>query len=163
MERQWVLLPPTGFLMTNNDDFYTWVKAWQHLIGSVRRVEVILPNFYTGLDFPYVTKILTKDFQNQSYNEWIYCVVFLYTYVCALYYIFVCAEMDGSASLENLRSLAMQGDDRTKSKVNFRTLDSPNCHQITAVPKFILAHFLGSICFYYCLENRVGREWLGWK
>lgn len=129
----------------------------------MRRVEVILPNFYTGLDFPYVTKILTKDFQNQSYHEWIYCVVFLYTYVCALYYIFVCAEMEGSASLENLRSLAMQGDDRTKSKVNFRTLDSPNCHQITAVPKFILAHFLGSICFYYCLENRVGREWLGWK
>lgn len=123
-------------------------------------MEGILPSFYTELNFPYVTKILTKDFQNQSYHEWVYCVTFLYTNICALYDVFVCAEMEDSESLENLRSLAMQGDDRSKSKVNFITLDSPNCHQITTVLKFILAHFLGSICLYYCLENRVGREWL---
>lgn len=79
-------------------------------------MEVILPNFCTELDFPYVTKILIKDFQNQSYHEWAYCVIFLYTHLCALYYVFVCAEMEGSESLENLRSLAMQGDDRSRSK-----------------------------------------------
>lgn len=120
-------------------------------------MEVILPSFYTELIFPYVTKILTKDFQNQSYHEWVYCVMFLYTHICALYYVFVCAEMEDSEGLDNLRSLAMQGDDRSKSKVNFRTLYSPNRHNITTVLKFILAHFLGSICLYCCLENRVER------
>lgn len=126
-------------------------------------MEVILPNYYTELDFPYVTKIKTKDFQNQSYHKWVYCVTCFYNHICALYYVFACAEREGSESLEYLRNLAMQSDDRSKSKVNFRTFKSPNCHKFTAVLKFILAHFLGRICLYYCLENRVGREWLEWK
>lgn len=74
-------------------------------------MEVILLNSYIELDFPYVT----EDFQNQSYHEWAYCVVFLYTHICARCYVFICAEMEGSESLENLRSLAIQGDDRSKS------------------------------------------------
>lgn len=63
---------------------------------------------------------------------------------------FVCTEMEGNESLESLRTLTMQCDDRANPNLNFRALDSHNGHQITPVPKFILAHLLSCICFYYC-------------
>lgn len=70
-----------------------WGKGWQHLIRSMRRAEVILLNLYIEFGFPYVTKMLTKDFQNQSYHAWTNCVVFfIYTYV---HCIFVYTEIEG--------------------------------------------------------------------